>query len=134
MSTALVTREISFAELLAGRGLVVRSDLLAPWAHWLTPEFEPRRYDTYFFLARLPVGQVTRDVGGEAAHALWAVPGELAAGRNAMLPPTRVTLRQLAAYADVDAAMAGAAGRDVRTVVMPSIDLGEPPALLIPTR
>jgi 8-oxo-dGTP pyrophosphatase MutT (NUDIX family) len=128
---ALVAREVGFAELLAARGLVLRTDLLAPWARWLTPEFEPRRYDTYFFLARLPVGQVTRDVGGEAAHVTWAGPGELADGPAVMLPPTRVTLRQLAAYSTVDDAMAGAAGRDARTVVMPRIELGDPPTLLI---
>jgi 8-oxo-dGTP pyrophosphatase MutT (NUDIX family) len=65
---ALLAREVALVELLTSLGLVVRSDLLVPWARWLTPEFEPRRFDTYFFLARLPVDQATRDVGGEADH------------------------------------------------------------------
>jgi 8-oxo-dGTP pyrophosphatase MutT (NUDIX family) len=51
---ALLARELSLAELLAGRGLAVRSDLLRPFAHWITPPVEPRRYDTKFFVAALP--------------------------------------------------------------------------------
>ena len=56
------------------RGLRVRSDLLRPWAHWVTPRFEPRRYDTWFFLAALPAGQQARDVSGEADRASWIEP------------------------------------------------------------
>ncbi len=132
--TALEAREVGFAELLAERGLVLRTDLLAPWARWVTPEFEPRRYDTYFFLARLPQRQVTRRVGNEADHAVWAAAAELAGGGYAMLPPTLVTLRQLAEYSTVDDAMAAAAERDAATAVMPRIDLAHDGArLLLPS-
>jgi 8-oxo-dGTP pyrophosphatase MutT (NUDIX family) len=106
---ALIAREVGFAELLAGRGIVLRSDLLVPWSRWITPEFEPRRFDTFFFLARLPEGQRTRDVGGEAAAALWASPVDLAG--LPMLFPTAVTLRELAACPDADAALAAAPAR-----------------------
>ncbi|NJC69270.1 NUDIX hydrolase [Planosporangium thailandense] len=124
---ALIAREVGFAELLAERGLVVRSDLLTPWARWLTPEFEPRRYDTYFFLARLPERQVTRDVGGEAEHVVWGRPEDLVNLR--MLPPTVAALRGLTAYRSVDAAMA--AERDVTTAVMPRADLDSDPVRLL---
>jgi 8-oxo-dGTP pyrophosphatase MutT (NUDIX family) len=113
---ALIAREVGFAEFLAGQGLVLRSDLLTPWDRWLTPEFEPRRYDTYFFLARLPELQVTRDVGGEADRVLWGRPGDLT--DLVMLPPTLVTLRALSGYPSVDAAMA--ADRDVTTAFQPT--------------
>ena len=59
----LVDRTLGFADFLHGRELVLRADLLVPWSRWITPEFEPRRYDTYFFVALLPEGQRTRDVG-----------------------------------------------------------------------
>jgi 8-oxo-dGTP pyrophosphatase MutT (NUDIX family) len=112
---ALLAREVGFAELLADRGLVLRSDLLTPWDHWLTPEFEPRRYDTYFFLARLPDRQITRDVGGEAEQVLWGRPADLA--DLPMLPPTKATLRALSGYPTVEAAMA--ARRDVTRAFTP---------------
>ncbi len=119
---ALIARAVGFAELLADRRLVLRSDLLTPWDRWLTPEFEPRRYDTYFFLARLPRSQVTRDVGGEADQVLWGPPGELA--RLAMLPPTSATLERLSGYPSIEAAMA--ADRDVTTPFEPDLGLDPP--------
>jgi hypothetical protein len=110
---AVETRQLGFAELLRRRGLLLRSDLLVPWARWVTPPFEPRRFDTYFFLARMPDGQLTRDIGGEAEHTRWVRPAELADGSNAMLPPTAVTLWELAHYSTVDEALTAAATRDL---------------------
>jgi 8-oxo-dGTP pyrophosphatase MutT (NUDIX family) len=108
---ALLSRELSLAELLADRGLALRSDLLRPFAHWITPPVEPRRYDTKFFAAALPVGQEARDVSGEADEAAWLTPEaalrELAAGTRPMLPPTSHTLGQLQSFPDVAAALAG---------------------------
>ena len=68
---ALEARELSLTEFLDRRGLVLRSDLLGAWAHWLTPEFEPRRYRTWFFVAALPEGQLTRDVSTESTAVAW---------------------------------------------------------------
>jgi 8-oxo-dGTP pyrophosphatase MutT (NUDIX family) len=108
---ALLSRELSLTELLARRGLVLRSDLLRPFAHWITPPVEPRRYDTKFFAAALPVGQEARDVSGEADEAHWMTPAaalaELSAGTRPMMPPTSHTLNQLGTFADVAAALAG---------------------------
>jgi 8-oxo-dGTP pyrophosphatase MutT (NUDIX family) len=106
---ALLDRSLSLAELLARRHLVLRSDLLRPWSRWLTPVVEPRRFDTRFFAAALPEGQRTRDVGGEAAAVRWLSPAEaLEAGRRRemqLLPPTAVTLAELAACGDLDGAL-----------------------------
>jgi 8-oxo-dGTP pyrophosphatase MutT (NUDIX family) len=105
----LLTRTIALSQLLLRRGLVLRSDLLRAWAHWTTPVFEPRRYDTRFFVAALPAGQRARDVGGEADRAGWVGAGAAArqfhAGRLAMLPPTIITLEELAAISDVRSAL-----------------------------
>lgn len=117
---ALLAREISLAELLAGRGLAVRSDLLRPFAHWITPPVEPRRYDTKFFVAALPAGQEARHVSGEADEASWLTPAaalaELSAGARPMLPPTTHTLGQLAAFPDVAAALAGSPPEPLRPI------------------
>jgi hypothetical protein len=121
---ALVGRELAFSDFLADRGLVLRSDLLAAWARWITPEFEPRRYDTCFFLAALPATQRTRDVSGEAESVAWLRPADAVArfqrGDLAMFPPTVATLAELAPWESVAAALAAAADRDL-TPVQPRI-------------
>jgi 8-oxo-dGTP pyrophosphatase MutT (NUDIX family) len=115
---SLLDRSLSLAEMLARRGLVLRSDLLRPWSRWITPVIEERRYDTRFFAAALPPQQRTRDVGGEAAEVAWMAPGAaIAMGRRRQIvlwPPTAVTLAELAACPDVAAALAP---RQVRPVL-----------------
>ncbi|MET7832987.1 NUDIX hydrolase [Micromonospora sediminicola] len=122
----LVGRRTGFADLLAGRGLTLRSDLLLPWTRWITPEFEPRRFDTYFFVALLPEGQRTRDVSGEADHTLWLRPADALAraeaGELTMLPPTMVTLGEIAAAGDLAGVARAAADRDPGTPVLPRIE------------
>jgi 8-oxo-dGTP pyrophosphatase MutT (NUDIX family) len=115
---SLLDRSLSLAEMLARRGLVLRSDLLRPWSRWITPVIEERRFDTRFFAAALPPQQRTRDVGGEAAEVAWMAPGDaIAMGRRkeiVLWPPTAVTLAELAACPDVAAALAP---RQVRPVL-----------------
>jgi 8-oxo-dGTP pyrophosphatase MutT (NUDIX family) len=88
----LVDRRLSLADVLSDKGLVLRSDLIVAKAHWLTPVFEPRRYDTWFFAALMPPLQVADGETTEADQAGWVVPeqllGEYAAGSALMLPPT----------------------------------------------
>ena len=107
---ALLDHSLSLAGMLARRGLIVRSDLLRPWARWITPKAEPRRFDARFFAAALPVGQRTRDVGGEAAAVQWIAPSAaIEAGRAGQIElwlPTAVTLAELAGYPDVAAVLA----------------------------
>ncbi|GAA2904257.1 NUDIX hydrolase [Streptomyces mexicanus] len=118
---ALVARELSFSAFLDRRGLMLRSDLLGAWARWITPEFEPRRYDTWFFVAALPEGQRTRNASSEADRTVWIRPGEAAAGYDEgellMMPPTIATLRTLAAYGTAAEALAAAPGRDLTPVL-----------------
>lgn len=118
---ALVSRETSLAEFLAARSLVLRTDLLGGWARWITPEFEPRRYDTGFFVAALPAGQRTRDVSGETESTTWMQPGQAIddhfAGRALMLPPTITTLRELHGFGTAEAAVRAAAERTLKPVM-----------------
>ncbi|MFI6481305.1 NUDIX hydrolase [Nonomuraea sp. NPDC050663] len=100
---ALIDRSLAFADFLAKRGLVLRTDLLKAWAHWITPDVETRRFDTRFFVAALPYGQRTRDVGGEADKVVWQRPQEALRladdGKIFLMPPTYVTLQELTEYA-----------------------------------
>ncbi|WP_151477776.1 NUDIX hydrolase [Streptomyces albicerus] len=118
---ALVARDVSFAEFLDRRGLVLRSDLLGAWTRWITPEFEPRRYDTWFFVAALPEGQRTRNASTEADRTVWIRPEDATDGYDKgdllMMPPTIATLRQLGAYATAAEALAAAPERDMAPVL-----------------
>jgi 8-oxo-dGTP pyrophosphatase MutT (NUDIX family) len=106
----LVRHELSMAELATRRRLVVRSDLLNAWAHWITPDFEPRRFDTRFFVTTVPPGQRPRDVSGEADRVAWMPAAracaEVDAGTMQMLPPTYVVCEELAGLGTTTAVMA----------------------------
>lgn len=132
----LVERRFSLSELLARRGLRLRADLLRPWAHWITPEVEPKRYDTRFFVAALPAGQATRDVGGESDRLVWLRPQDALdlheAGGLAMLPPTAFTLAELTEYRTVDSVLAAANERDIQPVLPRVVLTGEQAELLLP--
>jgi 8-oxo-dGTP pyrophosphatase MutT (NUDIX family) len=107
---ALAAGTLTFAGLLSRRGLVLRADLLVPWARWVTPEGEPRRFDARFFAAALPDGQQAVGHEAEAEHVAWLRPASAIdaarAGEISLLPPTAATLNQLAS------AVAAGAGLD----------------------
>ncbi|HVX70135.1 MAG TPA: NUDIX hydrolase [Mycobacteriales bacterium] len=121
---ALIDRSLSLAELMGRRGLVVRADLLQPWTHWLTPEVESRRFDTRFFVAALPEGQRTRDVGGEADRVAWMRPQAALEGNERgemmLMPPTLTSLRDLAEFGSVADVLEAAGGRTV-TRILPKL-------------
>jgi 8-oxo-dGTP pyrophosphatase MutT (NUDIX family) len=127
----LLAGTLSLAELLRRRGLVLRSDLLRPWARWITPVTEARRYDTRFFAAALPAGQRARDVSGEADETAWLEPAAAlaaAAGREiSLFPPTAVTLGELRACGTVPAALAA---RRRMTALIPQVMVAEGAAWL----
>ena len=113
---ALLAGTASLAEVLGRRGLVLRTDLLTPWARWITPEASPRRFDTWFFAAALPPGQAATAAPeghadpGESESGAWLRPASALeaarAGQMTLLPPTAVTLGELAGHADVPAILA----------------------------
>lgn len=115
---ALESRDLSMTDLLERRGLVLRTDLMAAWAAWLTPVFEPRRFRTWFFVAELPAGQLTRDVSSESDHAAWEAASQACArverGELNMMPPTYLTCAELAEYADPGEVLAVARKRSVK--------------------
>ena len=121
---ALESRELSLTAFLEKRSLVLRTDLLGAWSGWLTPIFEPRRYRTWFFVARLPDGQVTRDVSSESSSVTWT--GALEAVEQVerreilMLPPTWLTCLEVGQHADPDAVLAASRERTV-DMFMPEV-------------
>jgi 8-oxo-dGTP pyrophosphatase MutT (NUDIX family) len=135
---ALEAREVSFTEFLDRRGLKLRTDLLRLWGSWVTPVFEPRRYDTAFFVAQMPQGQVTRDVSTESDEVVWmSVRDAIRAVDDRdllMLPPTYCTCMELFEYGDAADVLAAAATRDTTPVEPVAVRDGDAAYLEIPAR
>ncbi len=114
---ALESRELSLTSFLERRALVLRTDLLGAWSGWLTPVFEPRRYRTWFFVAALPEGQVTRDVSTESSSVTWLPAAQaveqVEQEQMLMLPPTWLTCLDVAQHPDPDAVLVAARDRTV---------------------
>jgi 8-oxo-dGTP pyrophosphatase MutT (NUDIX family) len=102
-------------------GVVLADADLRPWAHWITPEIEPRRYDTTFFVAAMPDDQEASDISGETDRAEWTTPRDALAaersGRLRMLPPTMSILMELADLSTVAEVINHAIGRQIEPVL-----------------
>lgn len=106
---AVAEHRSSLRDVMVEHQLRLRSELLRPWANWITPPGNPRRYDTFFFLAAQPEGQQARMLTTEAESGRWARPVDLlaehSAGDLAMMPPTLSMLIDLQRAGTVQWAM-----------------------------
>ena len=134
----LEARELSLTDFLGRRGLMLRTDLLRVWGSWVTPVFEPKRFRAYFFLARLPSGQRTRDVSTESDRVHWLPVREAISavdeGTMMMLPPTYCTCLELFDHTSAADALAAAEHRDVTPVEPVAVVDGDGAYLTIPDR
>jgi len=127
---------VSMAELARDEDLELACDLLVPFAHWITPEGMPKRFDTHFFLAAAPPSQVAAHDGRESVGSAWIEPRraleEAEAGTRTIIFPTRMNLARLARSRSVEEALAAARGAPVVTV-LPRVERGPAgPVLHIP--
>lgn len=125
-----------FAAMLRASGQVLASGALLPFAHWITPLPMPKRFDTMFFLARAPAGQIAEADGAESVSAEWFAPRDAlaaAAGGHPMVFATEMNLRLLARLGEnVDAVLAAAAQRRIVTVLPEITRLAEGRLMRIP--
>ncbi|MAQ15180.1 MAG: NUDIX hydrolase [Sandaracinus sp.] len=112
---ALHAGTFSFEQFVVDADLTLRVDRLVPQARWITPEIEPRRYDTRFFLAPAPRAQEASHDQIETTAGEWLTPAGALARMDAreiqLPPPTLRTLQLLAEASDMDDAFATAAAR-----------------------
>lgn len=110
-------RRAAVREVAEETGIAIDAGSLRPWSRWITPPGRPRRFDTWFFIAAAPEGaQVTTADDIEFDHHAWMAPADLVAlvesNEITMLPPTLITLRELAGFASSAEALAAAIDRD----------------------
>uniref|UniRef100_E6VCM8 NUDIX hydrolase n=1 Tax=Rhodopseudomonas palustris (strain DX-1) TaxID=652103 RepID=E6VCM8_RHOPX len=118
---ALCDGSIAFAQILADNELVLALDLLVPYAHWITPEKLPKRFDTWFFLAEAPPEQLGMHDGGETTDSIWLSPREALdggdSGRFTLPFPTTRNLIRLGQQPSVAAALDHARAQSIVTVL-----------------
>ena len=111
---------MSLAELLNAGDLQLASDDLVHFSHWITPPMMPKRFDTHFYLARVPAAQVAGHDGGENVDSVWIGPQQVvrdaAEGRRTVIFPTLCNVIRLAQYSSVAEALAESAARPVLPV------------------
>jgi 8-oxo-dGTP pyrophosphatase MutT (NUDIX family) len=102
-------RVAAVREVQEEANVTITVDDLILFAHWVTPQIETRRYDTRFFLTRMPEGQTARHDAGEMTELEWLTPADAiargAAGDILLPPPTWTTLKQLARFRSIDEAI-----------------------------
>ncbi len=117
----LCDSKITFLKVLTDNGMVLALDELVPYAHWITPEGMPKRFDTWFFLAAAPPEQAGAHDGKESTDSIWVSPREALEGGDSgrfKLPfPTTRNLIRLGKQASVQAALDDSRGKAVVTVM-----------------
>ena len=116
----LAKDEASIVDLVEAEDLEIATDLMVPFAHWITPTFAPRRFDTWFFLAEAPEDQIALHDGSESVDSVWTgaqqALDEAAAGKRTLVHATLKNLELLVEGGTVAGAIAAASARKVVTV------------------
>jgi 8-oxo-dGTP pyrophosphatase MutT (NUDIX family) len=112
--------EVTIGEFLEKEDLVLQLDRLHRFAHWITPEMMPKRFDTHFYLAIAPKDHLAVHDGHESVDSVWITPEqalqEAKEGTRTVIFPTRLNIEMLATSQSVTQALADAQARDIVTV------------------
>jgi 8-oxo-dGTP pyrophosphatase MutT (NUDIX family) len=116
----LAKDEASIVDLVEAEDLELAIDLMTPYAHWITPTFAPKRFDTWFFLAEAPADQAALHDGSESVDSVWIgaeeAIAEAQAGKRTLVHATLKNLELLAEGSTVAGALTQARARKIQTV------------------
>ena len=105
----LLSQKITFHEIVEAEDLVVASDLLIPFAHWITPITGRKRFDTHFLVAQSPDGHIASHDGSETLDTVWIDPltaiTEAEEGKRRVVFPTRMNLKKVSESTTVASAI-----------------------------
>jgi 8-oxo-dGTP pyrophosphatase MutT (NUDIX family) len=133
---ALVEGKLDVGAFLTAEQLTLVMEDMVHFAHWITPDGMPKRFDTHFFLAPVPPGHDAMHDGSESVDSVWLRPldavAEAEAGKRTMVFPTRLNLKKLGQSRTVAEAMAAARAAQVVTVLPKVQRLPDRRVLVIP--
>ena len=116
----LTKDEASIVDLVEAEDLEIATDLMTPFAHWITPIFAPKRFDTWFYLAEAPEDQLALHDGSESVDSVWIdaqqAIDEATAGKRTLVHATTKNLELLAEGGTVTGALSQASKRKIVTV------------------
>lgn len=132
----LVAGRVTLRDITAAHDLSLALDVLVPFAHWITPVFMPKRFDTHFYLVPAPRDQVAAHDGEESVDSIWIGPqvavADAQAKRRSIIFPTLRNLVKLARSSGVADALDRARRAPVVTV-LPTVGRGvDGPVIRIP--
>jgi 8-oxo-dGTP pyrophosphatase MutT (NUDIX family) len=123
-------------ELSEEAGVTMTPDALTPFARWVTPEVEIKRFDAVFFVAVVPPDQQAAHCGEETTEGIWLDPADAIArcraGAIALPPPTWTTLRTLERFSTMDDVIAWARTRRIVPVQPKMMDAEGGTLLVLP--
>jgi 8-oxo-dGTP pyrophosphatase MutT (NUDIX family) len=132
----LQRNETTIAEVAAAEDLVLATDALTYYAHWITPEAFPKRFTTHFFLALHSAGQEATADEIETVGGVWVQPGialrEHEADRFPLVFATVHHLYGLLSFATPDDAITTWRGRVPQTIMPRVLKRGEREIILMP--
>ena len=121
---ALLSGGRTMLDVVQTEELELAFDLLVPFAHWITPEFMPKRFDTHFFLVAAPADQLAIHDGHESVDSLWTTTSQAIelekSGQRTIIFPTLENIKKLGRSQSVDQALEDAR-RDKIVTVLPTI-------------
>lgn len=132
----LAKGELGINEFLEQEDLYLACDQLVPFAHWITPEMMPKRFDTYFYIAKAPADHVAIHDGHESVDSVWIDPKQALvgaeSGKYTIIFPTRLNVEMIAESQDVESAIDASRSREIVTV-LPWVEVdGEDKYICIP--
>lgn len=133
---ALCANKLKFSRLLDAEDLYLACDRLTPFAHWITPEVMPKRFDTWFFIADAPAGHSACHDGCESVDSLWIAPKDIiegaAKGEFNVMFPTRMNINKMSRFGNLDEARAYCVQNPVVRVLPTVEQRPDGPVLCIP--
>ncbi len=129
--------DLGIEQLAREEDLMLATDQVSYWSHWVTPAGQPRRYDTRFFVAHAPERQVATHDDWELTSSAWVTPREAldkgAAREWMIIFPTVKNLIDLGRYSDAEAVVAAARGHRGVPRNQPRVVLsGDEPRVVLP--
>ncbi len=112
--------EITIAKFLEKENLALACDQLQPFAHWITPDMMPKRFDTHFYLAMAPHDHLALHDGHESVDSIWISPANALKGAEegtyTIIFPTRLNIEMLGESDSVNSALEMARDRTIVSV------------------